>query len=226
MTHGNICQRAWPVFLTNSVARGWPQIVWAVLACAVALGQTPQPTYVYKDADSPENHFTPSGYMGDCGDIQMDEAFAQNPHSGATAIKVVYRAKGKGPNECSYGPPCRWSGVYWQEPPNNWGKSKVFADKGLNLSKYTHLVFWARADRQGTVKFLVGGITEQYGDSLIKARSRTAQLGTTWQEFDIDLTGADLKHIIGGFAWMADQDHNPDGLTFYIDDIRFETARK
>ena len=191
------------------------------------MSATPSPTsttsfYIYQDADSPGNHFAPTGYMGDIGDIHIDVTFAENPHSGSTSIRVIYDAKGKGPNECSYSPPCKWAGVYWQEPPNNWGKDQFWAKRGFDLSGYNRLFFWARAEKPCTIQFEVGGISGPYGDSLAFPRSILAQLTTNWQEFEIDLDGADLTHIIGGFAWVTNWDTNPNGITFYLDDIRFE----
>jgi exo-beta-1,3-glucanase (GH17 family) len=188
---------------------------------------TPTPSsqsafYIYQDADSPNNHYTPTGYMGDIGDIHLTETFEGNPHSGKTSIRVIYDAKGKGPNECAYSPPCKWAGVYWQEPPNNWGTDAFWAGSGFDLSDYSRLLFWARADKPCTVQFEVGGISGPYGDSLAFPRSINAQLTTDWQEFEIDLDGADLTHIIGGFAWVTNWDTNPNGTTFYLDDIRFE----
>lgn len=178
--------------------------------------------YVYKDIDSPENHFKPTGYMGDCGDIHIKEGFKKNPHSGESCIRVVYTAKGKGPYTCDYGPPCKWAGVYWQEPPNNWGKDPNVEGKGFDLSRHSKLTFWARADKEGQVEFKVGGINERYGDSLKYSRSKTARLDTRWKAYEIDLREADLTHIIGGFCWATNWDSNPDGITFYLDDIRFE----
>jgi len=178
--------------------------------------------YVYQDADSPGNHYKPTGYMGDTGDIHINEVFEQNPHSGKTSIRIVYYAEGKGPNECPYLPPCKWAGVYWLEPPNNWGTDAFWKGKGFDLSRYNRLVFWARADKACTIEFKVGGINEPYGDSLTYPRSKHANLSEDWQEFEIDLDGADLKHIIGGFVWVTNWDMNPDGATFYLDDIRFE----
>lgn len=188
---------------------------------------TPSPSsesafYIYQDADSPDNHYAPTGYMGDIGDIHLTETFEGNPHSGLTSIRVIYDAQGIGPNECSYPPPCKWAGVYWQEPPNNWGKDKSLAGSGFDLSRYNRLLFWARADKPCTITFKVGGISEPYGDSLVYPRSIDAQLTTNWQEFEIGLSGADLTHIIGGFAWVTNWDTNPNGATFYLDDIRFE----
>lgn len=189
--------------------------------------RTPTPTltsafYVYRDVDSQDNHYEPTGYMGDTGDIHMNEAYEENPHSGQTSMRVVYDARGRGPNECAYSPPCKWAGVYWQEPPNNWGENVFWKDRGFDLSFYNRLVFWARTDKACTIEFKVGGIDGPYGDSLPYPRGVHARLSENWQEFQIDLSGANLKHIIGGFVWVTNWDTNPDGAIFYLDDIRFE----
>lgn len=31
----------------------------------------------------------------------------------------------------------------------------------------------------------------------------------------------DLSHLIGGFFWAASKDDNPNGATFYLDDIKY-----
>lgn len=180
------------------------------------------PFFIYRDANSPDNHYQPTGYMGDVGDIKVNEAFAENPHSGNTSIRVEYEAKGKGPNECMYNPPCKWAGVYWQEPPGNWGKEERFKNNGFNLSSYSRLRFWARADKPVTIEFKVGGIDQPYGDSLSSPLSQTFRLNQEWQEFEISLRGANLTHIIGGFCLVTNWNINPGGATFYLDDIRFE----
>ncbi|MCK5346024.1 MAG: hypothetical protein KAR20_21585, partial [Candidatus Heimdallarchaeota archaeon] len=61
---------------------------------------------VYYDRGNRQNHFVPAGWMGDFGDIKMNERFEDNPHSGKTCIKFTYTAQGKqGAN---------WCGVFWQ----------------------------------------------------------------------------------------------------------------
>jgi exo-beta-1,3-glucanase (GH17 family) len=193
------------------------------------MGLEPTPTplpnlafYIYQNVDSPENHYHPSGYMGDTGDIHIDTAFEDPTNSNQTVIKVVYDAEGKAYNDCSYSPPCKWAGVYWQEPPNNGGKNPEWEGKGFNLTGYTRLVFRAKADKASTIEFMVGGINQTYGDSLTYARKKTAKLTQQWQEFEIDLKDADLSHIIGGFGWVTNWERNPRGVTFYLDEIRFE----
>ncbi len=186
--------------------------------------ETVSPFYIYQDAESLVNHFKPTGYMGDTGDIYIDEAYEKEPYSGKTCIQIKYSAKGTGPNSCYYSPPCKWAGTYWQEPPNNWGKNALWKDKGFDLSKYKRLKFWAKSNRRTRIEFKVGGINEKYGDSLHFPRSVNAKLTDQWQEFEIDLSGAeeDLSYIIGGFVWVTNWTYNPNGVEFYIDEIRFE----
>jgi hypothetical protein len=37
----------------------------------------------------------------------------------------------------------------------------------------------------------------------------------------INLTGKNLTHIIGGFGWVASAQQDPQGATFYLDDITY-----
>lgn len=181
---------------------------------------------VYSDANVSTNHFVPSGYTGDTGDISVNEVWADNPHSGSSSIQVTYTPLGQGPNACDYAPPCKWAGVYWQTPPNNWG---TVPNAGFDLREYTKLTFWARSNENARIEFKAGGITGLYPDSLQPARSTGfVNLSPEWQQYSIDLTGADLSYVIGGFLWATNWAENglgvdnPRPLVFYLDDIRFE----
>ncbi len=185
-------------------------------------GETKPPFFVYSDAGSPQNHFQPSSLLGDRGDISVDQAWGLNPKSGDTCIKLRYGAQGIGPNDCSYAPPCKWGALAWRHPPGNKGIDSKWAGRGFDLSGYRRLSFWARADSDCRIKFAVGGLDATYGDSLTYPRSIVAELGREWREFAVNLRGADLHHIITGFSWETNWDTNPDGATFYIDEIRFE----
>jgi len=69
---------------------------------------------VYNDKNSPDNHFIPSGWMGDYGDLKFDDQFQSKPFSGSTCIAITYTVKksqGQG-----------WTGIYWQSAQNNWGQ--------------------------------------------------------------------------------------------------------
>lgn len=204
----------WGIFRADRT----PKLLAARLSGETSTAKEDGPFYVYEDADSKRNHFVPSGYMGDINDIQMDDQSRQNPHSGKTCIRVVYSAKGKGPGNR----PARWAGVYWQQPPKNWGTDSKWQGRGYDLSAYVQLTFWARAERECEIEFKVGGIDGPYGDSLKQAKEVRAKLGLTWQRYRINLRGANLKHIIGGFCWVTNWEDNADAVIFYLDDIRLE----
>lgn len=166
---------------------------------------------VYSDRNDKGNHYIPSGWIGDTGDIKMNDQSADNPHSGATCIQFVYSGKktqGQG-----------WAGIYWQNPANNWGNKKG----GFDLTGMTKLTFWARGAKGGEViqKFMVGGIKGTYPDSAT-VEMGPVELTDAWKQFTINLAGKDLTSITGGFGWATTTDLNPEGATFYIDDIKFE----
>jgi len=166
---------------------------------------------VYTDRGARDNHYTPSGWMGDYGDVKMNDQCTTSPNSGTTAIEFVYSAKksqGQG-----------WTGIYWLNPPNNWGSKKG----GFDLTGMTKLTFWARGAKGGEVlqKVVVGGIKGTYPDSTA-VEVGPIELTDAWKQYTVNLAGKDLSYISGGFGWTTTADLNPDGATFYIDDIKFE----
>jgi len=163
-----------------------------------------------------ENMFVPSGWMGDGEYGQKYLTFSgedrSNPHSSPVSTKVIYR----------FGPK-RWAGIYWQNKANNWGDKKGtdYSKKGI-----THLSFWARGETGNEmVEFKSGDINDpnkKFHDSFSETTGRIL-LTKEWKEYKIDLTGADLSSVIGGFCWVASADFNSGtSATFYIDDIAFK----
>lgn len=184
----------------------------AVAVCSQVYAQEGMKSFsVYTDSSSPDNHYIPSGWMGDFGDLTMDDKSMDNPHGGTTCIKFVYTAK-KSQNQ-------GWSGVFWQNPANNWGSKKG----GFDLTGLNKITFWARGENGGEVidKFSVGGIKGMYPDTA-EISVGPIELTSDWQEYTINLVGKDLSYINGAFCWVANADSNPDGLTFYVDDVKFE----
>ncbi|MDI6758642.1 MAG: hypothetical protein QMD94_03090 [Candidatus Omnitrophota bacterium] len=177
--------------------------------------EVPKEFLVYADRNSRQNHYVPSGWMGDYGDVKMNDQFADSPYSGSTCIEFIYSAKrsqDKG-----------WAGVYWQNPANNWGGKKG----GYDLTGMTKLTFWAKGGRGGEIiqKFKVGGIgiepKNTYPDS-VDVQTEPIELTDTWKQYTVNLAGKDLSYISGGFAWVTNANLNPQGAQFYIDDIKFE----
>ncbi|TBR19957.1 hypothetical protein EPO66_00425 [bacterium] len=169
---------------------------------------------VYKDKGSKENHYVPSGWMGDYGDLKSNDQSADNPHTGTTCVQFTYTAKksqGQG-----------WGGVYWQNPANNWGSKKG----GFDLTGMTKVTFWARGAKGGEKiqKFMVGGIGGTYPDST-KVEMGPVELTDTWKQYTINLVDKDLSYLNGAFGWSTTADLNPEGFVIYIDDIKFESDK-
>lgn len=195
----------WIAVLT--LMAGW--VSPAVFAEGEVTGFKPFP--IYSDASSTDNHFFPSGWMGDYGDLTVDEAHQVDPHGGATAFKVSYSAKG------AQG--ARWAGIYWQNPANNWGN----VVGGYDLTGATKLTFWARGEKGGERidKFQVGGIKGVYADS-DQAAIGPVLLQSEWKKYEVNLENRDLSSLSGGFMFAMNADNNPEGFTIYLDDVRFE----
>jgi len=171
-----------------------------------------------------EGHFVPSGWTGDTDAVDINECFREDPHSGDMAIQATFAPTGT----------LGHAGVYWQYPENNWGDLK----DGLDLNWANKLTFWAKAEKVESgeeeqdqlpfprIRFFSGGIgtkENRYPDSLRpEASTGFVALTDTWRQYDIDLRGRDLSHVIGGFGWATDQCASPDGATFFLDDIFFE----
>lgn len=167
--------------------------------------------YVYHDKSDRRNHYIPSGWMGDYGDLKFEDRNTDDPQEGSTAIKITYTAQAKqGAN---------WAGIYWQIPANNWGEKPG----GYDLRGFRRLTFWARGEtgKEYIATFKVGGIAGQYGDS-DGAEIGPVPLSKKWKKYTIELDGKDLSHIIGGFCWAASRDDNPEGFKLYLDEIRYE----
>ncbi|NTV29709.1 MAG: hypothetical protein HGA80_06490 [Candidatus Omnitrophica bacterium] len=172
-----------------------------------------EPFYVYRDKGF-KNRFTPSGYMPDGQCINLDDGWQYDPKEGKTCIRIIYdivcSKEGR-----------KWAGIYWQNPPDNWGAKKG----GYNLTGATKLVFWAKGEMGGEriEEFRAGGIggSELYPDTDL-AFIGPVILTKEWKQYTIDLRGKDLSYISGGFAWTTNSDVNPHHCTFYLDDIHYE----
>lgn len=182
-----------------------------LVAGSVLAASQPDVFYVYSDKGVRTNHYIPSGWMGDYGDMKIDEGSTDNPVDGRTAIKITYNAKAaQGAN---------WAGMYWQHPANNWGEKPG----GFDLKGYKRLTFWARGGKGGEkiAEFKVGGITGTFMDTDSQSIGPEV-LTKEWKKYTIDLADKDLSKIIGGFCWSASRDDNPEGFTMFLDEIRFE----
>jgi hypothetical protein len=145
--------------------------------------------YVYTDKRAPQNHFAPSGWMGDYGDIAIDDASPVNPADGKTCFKIHYSAAGS--------QHAGWAGMYWQEPVNNWGNKSG----GYNLAGFKRLTFWARGEVGGEMiaSFSIGGIHGVYDDTG-SMEIGPVILTPDWQKYTIDLADVDLSQVSERFG--------------------------
>lgn len=164
---------------------------------------------VYTDKGTRRGHYVASGYMGD-SDLSLSGAYIPTPGGQGPALRVEYKAKG----------PKGWSGLYWQDPANNW--ASVPGRSGYDLRGATQVSFWARGEKGGEriQEFRIGGIVGKYPDS-DAASLKSVRLTKEWKKYQIDLAGKDLRHIIGGFGFMLNKRENPGGIEFYLNDIYY-----
>jgi len=164
------------------------------------------PFVVYDEKGSANNHYIPSGWMGNAKGTKMEDGCTNNPQAGKTCLRVEYSAPGE------------WAGIVWQDPANDWGDQPG----GWNLTGAKKLKFWARGEKGGeTVSFKFGilGSDKKHSDS---ATGETGEVKLTneWQQYSIDLAGNDLTRIKTGFVWSLTGQGSP--AVFFLDDLRFE----
>lgn len=182
---------------------------------------------VYDDLSSAGNHFHAWGVIPEGALARMTGGSTENPHSGATAIRA----------ELAPTTPLGYGGFYLlngllppgeQSPQLNFGETP---NAGVDLRGATVLTFWARGLRGGErVEFFLAGVgrnpetgtaTAPFPDSspVIKIE---VPLQRRWTQYRINLTGKNLRYVLGGFGWSASIERNPDGVVFFLDDIQYE----
>jgi len=153
--------------------------------CVVGTKIAKFPFYVYKDGQSSENNFFPSGNMGDFRSAKIDTHSSVIPYEGSSCIKISY----ENTDDRVYG----WAGLYWQYPANNWGT----IPEAYDLTGAKRLTFWARGEDGGEMidKFQVGGISGIYRDSGM-AFIGPITLTKGWRKYTIDLEDMDDYIIV------------------------------
>ncbi len=190
---------------------------------------------IYTDVGEGGNHFVHRAMMGT--DVTINDSFTETVHSGSTAIKNTFLARGS-----------NWGGWYFQngvllagdvKPRSNWGE---YPDSGYNLSGANNLTFWARGEHGGErVEFFAfgtgrnpqsGSPDKPYPDSEVKVTlcGRLVSpcyitLENTWQKYTINLSSLNLSYVIGSFGWVTNAPENGNrNITFYLDDIQYDKS--
>lgn len=169
--------------------------------------------HVYANQDDGCNHFSPPGWMGDRDSVSFDSSWTTGCRSGDSCIRIAFSANGS-----------NWAGFYWLEPADN--RASV-PNGGYDLSGAAKLTFWAKGEKGGEkIEFFAGGVTGTHPDSFPRTSTGLITLTPSWQPYTIDLSSRNLRHVIGGFAWVTNSAFNPTGATFYLDDIAYDKARR
>lgn len=151
------------------------------------------------------NDYVPSGFFDDVNSIRMRET----TYGGKPCTEFTFSPNG----------PNGYAGVYYQYPPNNWGRYK-----GKDLSGYQQVSFYVASPDGASINFIAGGIEDSrltYKDGF-KIASGFKKLTSDWQKVTIDIDGENLSSVIGSMAWTTNRSFNPNTVRFYIRDIMYE----
>jgi len=164
------------------------------------------PLVIYDEADQATPPFAPTGWMGNTKSLKVDPAWTTDPQAGKTCMRVAYEANDN------------WSGVVWQNPPNDWGA----LPGGWNLTGAKRLSFWARGDKGGEVVSFEFGLLGKEKTYFDTGRGKLDKIDLTpaWKQYSIDVGNQDLSRIKTGFAFVVAGQNRP--VVFYLDAIRFE----
>jgi hypothetical protein len=182
--------------------------------------------------------YSPSGLMGDIGDITWDE------EPGNHLVRMTYDAKGRGPHEWDLkyiggklnSSQCRFAGIMLLD--GDWGRT---AGAGYDLRGST-VISWEARSLSGNVwvRFVAGGVNwvwdEKTGvkvpapfpESLPDLQLGEHDLTGQWQHFEFPLDGnvrpADLRLVEAPFGWEislnSNMGENGQPRTFFIIEVR------
>ena len=137
-------------------------------------GYTASPTFAVDD------HFSPTGWMGDVAALSLQTCDAPDPDCGGRCHQLTWTPTSGG-----------WFGVLWQFPPNNWGSMP-----GLDIAPGADAVrFQAWSESGITATFRAGGSAADGFE-----RTVIATLDATPRTLEIDLSGIDYDDIATGFG--------------------------
>lgn len=180
--------------------------------------------FVYRDADSDENHGWWTMYMPDSkthegADEMLDISFVHedDPNTGETCVRVNLKKWVK-----PY-----WAGIAAVCEPDFQGTEPT--EEAFDLRRMKRLVFYARGEQGGEMIQVQAAILgkEPHGDSSRKpAKTKWIRLRKGWKKYEVDVGRIDLRRVVSPFCFVIDKGHNRgDSFTFYLDDIYFDEKR-
>jgi hypothetical protein len=158
--------------------------------------------------------FVPSGWMPDGRGLAQNVHCEDSPHSGKYCVRTAYRAADN-----------PWAGIAWLLDGAWFPKREFNLYEKLRAHQGDPIVlrFWARSKQGARIEFCAGGGN---GDSIrfklcpfaermeklplldgkedsMRLPARDVELSAQWERFQIDLSDADLSHVVQLFASTA-----------------------
>jgi hypothetical protein len=142
-------------------------------------------------------------------------------HTGADCIQIRYTAGSTWAGIVWWPSSCGEDGKDWRRATSGSCATDVLA--AGNLRMIDKVSFWARGEKGGEVaEFRVGNNTLR---PVPGRSSGPVTLTAEWKRYEIGLAGLDMRKAVGLFIWIATDLHNPNGATFYLDDVQFEGTK-
>ena len=151
-----------------------------------------------------------SGYEGSNNGVSLnvDPFFESGPHQGSVCSKVTYDSSKED-----------YAGLYILATGNTQRGPGI----GISILDAQYLEFYAKG-AQGGEKVSFGYGMPSSKDNLNADSSSYIKMVTLtdrWDRIVIDLSGKSLSHINGLFRSYIKKDDNPNGCTFYLDNINY-----
>lgn len=189
---------------------------------------------IYDDRDSGNEHFFPSGWMGDIVPSSwmtadqkrklarevIDSNCSNVSLVGTTCIKFSYPSWLDGDG---------WAGISWEYPDSREFPGSQPLGPGYDLSRYKKpgetvlLKLSARGTKGG--EFAEFSFREVVGKKEIETLSRKEILSERWKEYSIDLSNCALANVTGGLAVVIKKSGKQPAV-IYVDDVRIEFGPK
>lgn len=135
----------------------------------------------------------------------------------------------------TYTPGAMWAAIGWWPAkcgPSGTDAAYAVARQGAcgvnvlqqgRLRRVERLSFQVKGEKGGEVIGFQVGADDM--PPMPKVGPNKVRLTTDWQRQEIDLEGVDLNNAVILFLWVATDDDNPKGASFYLDDVKFEGTR-
>lgn len=141
--------------------------------------------------------------------IRLEKAEPTQAHSPPDAWRIEFDKKGG------------FAGICWKNRAGNEGEAP---GDDLSAAGYRRISFWAKGEAGGEiVEFRAGGlgnVKTRYRETFDVTAGKL-KLGTSWTEYSIYVSNADLSSVMTPFCALFHQEDNPEKTVIYLDDIQY-----